>query len=297
MVEGIDVSGLNDGTLTLAAVLISSHGRAGIPAYWSVEKDTVLPVALSVSINSTNDLEYAIPGDNVSVTFEVSEPVRNVEVRIAGGGTGGAARLSTETEECVPEWECTWTPCEDGIKEFVCIDLNECEGEFEPPESGTAECTPDIARLSDGPDSERVHIPPLDSTSQSDEESEQEQPSLTVRRPKESFSTAAVVSIVLFVMVLGIISVLLISGRRGIKPKGPGSEESIAGLTVQGGVFAEQKQEEPKEDSSLSKSVEFIAYAREKGLSDDQIRAAFYNKGWSWEDVESLLKLAEKKNN
>ena len=46
---------------------------------------------------------------------------------------------------CIEEWDCKWGPCENGIQEKICEDLNNCGTEFTKPAYETRSCGKVIA--------------------------------------------------------------------------------------------------------------------------------------------------------
>jgi hypothetical protein len=75
-VDGIDVSGLGDGTLTLSATLTDGTGNTGNTATDTKLKDTVVPTVTSVSVPS--DTTYIV-GQNLDFTVNFSENITVTE--------------------------------------------------------------------------------------------------------------------------------------------------------------------------------------------------------------------------
>lgn len=74
-ISGIDVSGLNDGTLTLTVYLTDPAGNQGGDATDTKTKDVVAPTLSSVNIASNNatNTAFAKVGNDVVITFTASE--------------------------------------------------------------------------------------------------------------------------------------------------------------------------------------------------------------------------------
>jgi len=98
-ISGIDVSGLNDGTLTLTVYLTDSVGNQGADATATVVKDTVVPADYSVKIDqdyinnsNQNALSFTFSGAEVgaSYNYTITDGTNSVE----GSGT-----ISTATDK------------------------------------------------------------------------------------------------------------------------------------------------------------------------------------------------------
>ena len=70
-ITGIDVSSLNDGTLTLTVVLMDEKGNIGSDAVDTVEKDASLPEFISVD-DGGGDNSY-IPGETITLDVDMEE--------------------------------------------------------------------------------------------------------------------------------------------------------------------------------------------------------------------------------
>ncbi|MBL3658255.1 beta strand repeat-containing protein [Fulvivirga sediminis] len=100
-ITGLDISGLNDGTITLSITLIDVTGNTGSAATDTEIKDTSVPTGYSVaidqsSINSSNE-------NNVSFTFTGAEvgTTYNYTFSSSGGGTNvtGSGVISTSSDQ------------------------------------------------------------------------------------------------------------------------------------------------------------------------------------------------------
>lgn len=93
-VSGIDVSGLPDGTLTLAVTLTDPLGNEGPVAQATVQKDATAPSGYSVSINQSEidetnhtQLRFTFAAAEVGATFAYTITSDGGGTPIAGGGT------------------------------------------------------------------------------------------------------------------------------------------------------------------------------------------------------------------
>ncbi len=84
-VSGVNVSGLDDGTVVVAVTLTDAAGNIGSAGSTTVDKDTLLPTLSDVTIASNNtDNTLAKMGDTVTVSLTSSEDITVPTVTIAG---------------------------------------------------------------------------------------------------------------------------------------------------------------------------------------------------------------------
>ena len=99
-VAGIDVSALNDGTLTLSATLTDGSGNTGTAATDTVQKDTVAPSGYSVSLDQ--DPVTAANDTAVSFTFASAEVGADYAYTITssngGGPVSGSGTIATASD-------------------------------------------------------------------------------------------------------------------------------------------------------------------------------------------------------
>ena len=93
-INGIDVSGLGDGTLTLSVTLTDSADNTGWAATDTATKDTVLPGINALTNNDADNLVKA--GDTVTITAEFSEAMAGTPtITISNGDVAGAAMTNS----------------------------------------------------------------------------------------------------------------------------------------------------------------------------------------------------------
>ncbi|MBI2314517.1 S8 family serine peptidase [Candidatus Daviesbacteria bacterium] len=85
-VSGIDVSGLNEGTLTASITLTDAAGNSGSAGSDTATKDVTTPTlsAVSISSNNSNSNALAKVGNMVTVSFTSNEAIQIPIVAIAG---------------------------------------------------------------------------------------------------------------------------------------------------------------------------------------------------------------------
>ncbi len=85
ILNNIDISSLNDGTITVSVVLTDTAGNASAATTFTITKDIVAPT-LSVRMITSNNANPALAktGDTVSLGFTAAEAITNVVVIIAG---------------------------------------------------------------------------------------------------------------------------------------------------------------------------------------------------------------------
>jgi|GEM_PF-1082115 len=100
-ISGIDVSGLNDGTLTLSVTLTDPAGNTGTAATDTTEKDAGAPSGYSVSFDQT--AVNAGNADSVSFTFAGAEVGTDYDYTITsshgGGSVTGSGTIATATDQ------------------------------------------------------------------------------------------------------------------------------------------------------------------------------------------------------
>ncbi|MBO6766575.1 S-layer family protein, partial [Maricaulis sp.] len=100
-ISGIDVSGLNDGTLTLSVTLTDPAGNTGAAATDTAEKDADAPSGYSVSFDQA--AVNAGNADSVSFTFAGAEVGTDYDYTITsshgGGSVTGSGTIATATDQ------------------------------------------------------------------------------------------------------------------------------------------------------------------------------------------------------
>ncbi len=100
-ITGIDVSGLNDGTLTLSVMLTDSYGNTSSVATDTIGKDSEAPSGYSVMIDQSNinannqaDLSFTFGGAETGTTY-------NYTISSGAGGTDvtGTGSITTSTDQ------------------------------------------------------------------------------------------------------------------------------------------------------------------------------------------------------
>ncbi|MEQ6121775.1 LamG-like jellyroll fold domain-containing protein [Reichenbachiella sp. MALMAid0571] len=87
-INGVNISTLQDGTLTVSVVLTDVAENAGMAATATVEKDLSVPTLSSVSIglDPSGNPSYAHPADVVDIAFTSNEDITNVTTSVFSGG-------------------------------------------------------------------------------------------------------------------------------------------------------------------------------------------------------------------
>ncbi len=84
-VTGINVTSLNDGTITLSVTLTDAAGNNSTAGTNTATKDSVTPTLTSTTITSSNaNANYAKVGDTITLDFTSSESIQTPVVTIAG---------------------------------------------------------------------------------------------------------------------------------------------------------------------------------------------------------------------
>jgi len=130
-INGVDVSSLGDGTLTVSAILTDIAGNPGVAASATVEKDLSSPTLTSVSIglDPSGNPTYALPGDVVDIAFTSNEDITNVIVSLLSGGdpvTNGTPSISGGPQN----WNIRYAPDgadTEGLYTFT-IDFEDLQG-------------------------------------------------------------------------------------------------------------------------------------------------------------------------
>ncbi len=92
-ISGINVSGPNDGTLTLSVTLTDTGGNTGPAATDTVEKDTVAPAGYSVSIDLASINSGNVAGFSFTFSGAETGTICNYTISSSGGGTNATGSV------------------------------------------------------------------------------------------------------------------------------------------------------------------------------------------------------------
>lgn len=102
-ITGLDLSGLNDGTVSVSVTLTDAAGNTSSAGTYSSTKDTSLPTIISQTLTSSNaNTSFAKVGDLISLLFTSSESIQTPTVTIAG-------HVVSAINTSLNNWLATWT--------------------------------------------------------------------------------------------------------------------------------------------------------------------------------------------